>query len=295
MNQELQRNLAAEVKRRKHGRSMTNADLGGQAGVDGATISRLENDKSNVTLDVAAKVSKVLNIRLQDLRKSAPQTFATDAGDRQAARRVSSEDVQLLLDLKGQNPAACDELFVRWLATTLKRVAGIESSSPPAAMLQEQLRLIHADHEVLDYGIRYPRGRELLLLTESYRLGGVLSQEDFALLLSVIPSQSQYFDELDRQGRDALMRLQANKPERVLLIEVERIGDILQIDLLGMYWSTLGLLDRRPDERSDRDALERGRLISLFVLLTGWLQETAEAGEDWLGEVRGELAARQPA
>ncbi len=188
-----------------------------------------------------------------------------------------------------------DELLARWLGTVLDRVTEQESGGPPAAGLQEQLRLIQADHKVLDYDIRYPRGRELSLLTDSFRLGGSLSQDGFVLLLSAIHSQSPYVDDLDRQGRESLRRLQPNTLDRVRLLDVERVGDILHLDLLGMYWSTLGLGDWMPGERSAREAYERGRLISLFVLLTGWLQETAEAGEDWLGEVRRELAARQPA
>lgn len=293
MDHDLQKALAAEVRRRRHARSMTTVELGEQASVDGTTVSRLENEKSQVTLDVAAKVSRALGIRLQDLRVSATAGFADATVGRSARSGVSSSDVDLLLTLYRQDPMAVEELFVRWLGTILDRVALSKRDSPPTATLQEQLRLIQADHEVLNYDIRYPRGRELSLLTEGYRLGGVLSQEDFSLLLSVIQSQSAYLDDLDRQGRDTLIRLQANMWDRVRMIDVERIGDILHLDLLGMYWSTLGLGDRLPGERTDREVHQRGRVISMFVLLTGWLEETAGASEDWLSEVRRDLEARQ--
>jgi len=293
MDHDLQKALAAEVRRRRHARSMTTVELGEQASVDGTTVSRLENEKSQVTLDVAAKVSRALGIRLQDLRVSATPGFADTTVGRSARSGVSSSDVDLLLTLYRQDPMAVEELFARWLGTILDRVALSKRDSPPTATLQEQLRLIQADHEVLNYDIRYPRGRELSLLTEGYRLGGVLSQEDFSLLLSVIQSQSAYLDDLDRQGRDTLIRLQANMWDRVRMIDVERIGDILHLDLLGMYWSTLGLGDRLPGERTDREVHQRGRVISMFVLLTGWLAETAGASADWLSEVRRDLEARQ--
>lgn len=295
MDHDLQKALAAEVRRRRHARSMTTVDLGEQASVDGTTISRLENEKSQVTLDVAAKVSRALGIRLQDLRMSDTPIIANTAVDESARYGISSSDVDLLLTLYRQDPAAVDELFARWLGDILDRVALTKRDIPPPAMLQEQLRLIQADHDVLDYDIRYPRGRELSLLVEGYRLGGVLSKEDLSLLLSVIQSQSAYLDDLDRQGRDTLIRLQANMWDRVRLIDVERIGDILHLDLLGMYWSTLGLGDRFSGESDEREVHQRGRLISMFVLLTAWLEETSGAGEDWLSEVRRDLEARQTA
>lgn len=261
-------------------RNMTTAELAQLVDVDASTISRAENARGEVTFDVAMKLAHVVGLtglatqeNLVIHEASVPDRI--NASTRPSLKyRWPEEEVVILVRWFSVEPQEVEAYIATWLNLLFRR--NVETKRSDRLQAQpftavDAGRLLGLDG-VVRAAIADPPLDVIDLVCEIYRLAAVLSSDQMNKLLAAIAEDAILWDKLDRRSRETLRRLQSGLTERMKLTDVLKLSELIQIDLVDMYFS---VDDSRPvsvdAERVDPNAVKR-ELVSLLVTLTGWAQ-----------------------
>ena len=272
--------------------ALSGDQLSSRSGVDAATISRTENGISQVTLDSAIRICRALSISLSDLvaglsANTAPSKAAgANAVEVVAPRDLSGQDAIALHKLFKISSSAGKELLAYWANSIMEGLSASGQSTQAFTLSNRDIDVILSTNPAFRFKVRYPEGDRLWAIQTIYRLGGELGQGDISLLLLAITDEPSLYQPLDEKNRELLRRLHSGTPDRVRLVEVMTLQELLKLDFLGMYDSVEGLVQKHK-------STTQARVISLFVALCSWLRSLDKGDSQWLATVRRDIELKQ--
>jgi transcriptional regulator with XRE-family HTH domain len=319
MNKEL--TFGRWIRERREQLGLTLQVLVERSGVGMATISRIENERSQVMLSTAVRLCETLEATAKDL-VLALQGRNDLSGLEQVKSAIygrnvlTPEDVRVFLRFSTQEPQKGRDLLARLLPKFFDHpdtsegyyVTGqleyhargdIEIDSNTDRLLAT---LLIVGSSIYQFSLKYPRLMNAETILKIYNQGGMLIPMDVETYIQKIPSKISGA-KLDFHLESVLSRIRTGTVERIKLVDVLLLDEKLGKDgeILGMYWSLSKYFDKILHHESGEygwdymsdipgeKIQEYTKLASLLITASRWLQHSNWEETSWLDNLRLEL------
>ena len=307
-------NLGVWLKQLRCERGLNLETLAAQTGVEASTISRIENERTQATLDTTVRLCEALGATAADLlqavqgRKLAPRAPLGKS-------RLSPNAVLLMADVDAfvaffhVNP----KRSCRLLSDLLNQVAQLQSDNEVEQRKREILPFAPEDMERLlaisplyRFELQYPLHLEAAMILEIGRQGGVLTPTDVGLYLQQVRRKKKVtlvgLEGAVQLSASVLSRLEGGSVDRVKLMDALTLDQELgeKGNLLILYWSAskFSAKSMHSSPKPGTPALSRagwteqeGRLADALILACRWLQYLSPRSVSWLTDLRREVSA----
>ena len=284
--------LGEKLRNRRKALALSMDQLNAMVGVDIATISRVENDSIQLTLDTAIQLSRGLRIPLTELVK-VPRTqppMPTESSVNALPRQVSSEDAAAFVLLFQTNQQQAKDLVVRWLNKLIMHINDTGDDPVSKEFLHHFAVFVLVKHNPLHLMLGLPANRAMVVVPMIYQLGGHVIHGDVQLLLEEISYDRKILQRLDRQGKEILRRLQSHTRDRIRLDDLAKLETQLQLDLIGILAVAERVSANDFDTTQERQfSPEKAQLLSLFVKIACWFSFLESDSNEWLQLMRSEI------
>jgi transcriptional regulator with XRE-family HTH domain len=309
--------LGAWLKKLRHARGLTLETLAAQTGVEASTLSRIENDRTQATLDTTVRLCEALGTTAVDLlqalqgRKAAPRL--PQGKSRLASGAVlSMEDVDAFVAFFHAHPKDC----LRALSDLLNQVTKLQSSQGVEPIERETPRFspeaierLLAISPLYRFELRYPSNLEAAVILEIGRQGGVLTPTDVGIYLQQARRKKKVtlvgLEGAVQLSASVLSRLEGGSVDRVKLLEALTLDQALgeKGNLLMLYWSASKFSAKSAPaspKPGPLDVTQAGwteqeyRLADTLILAGRWLQYLSPGNTSWLSDLRSELKVASP-
>jgi transcriptional regulator with XRE-family HTH domain len=315
--QERAMNLGAWLRQLRRERGLNLETLAAQTDVEASTISRIENEQTQATLDTTVRLCEALGVTAADLgqaiqgRKFAPHSprgrhrLPPDAV-------LVMEDVDAFVAFFHANPQRSGRL----LADLLNQVAHLQAGQGVEKLQRELPLFAPEDIERLiafsplyRFELQYPPHLEAAMILEIGRLGGVLTPTDVGMYLQQARRKKKVtlvgLEGAVQVSASVLSRLEGGSVDRVKLMEALALDEALgeKGNLLTLYWSASkfsGKSVRYSPKLGPPVVLRAGwteqesRLVDALILTCRWLQCLTPGNAAWLTDLRRELKVSSP-
>lgn len=283
--------------------------LATRAGVDTATVSRIESGQSQPTLETVIRLTTALGCE--------PGVVQGDLLGQPAGRRAEP-------DLTSPSRAACPYLtladvdaFVawlrrdRWAAKQLLANLAYEAETRARNQGPSAVSLIPPDLDRLAYAsplfrfeVQYPRNLAAGEILEVGRAGGVLTPADIGQYLRAAREEKGLtLSGLGRQtgiSASTLSRFEMGVTDRAKLDDVLRLDKTLRASgaILELFWRSAEFVARAGNEgrlAEEAWADHERALANVLVVTARWLQATGATKPTWLKSLRRSLPPVVPA
>jgi transcriptional regulator with XRE-family HTH domain len=308
-------NLGAWLRQLRREQGLNLETLAVQTGVEASTISRIENERTQATLDTAVRLCEALGATAADLvqalqgRKIAPRA---PRGRRQTAPTVvlTMRDVDAFVAFFQANPKRSCRLLSNLLNQVTQKQVGKEVEKlrweiPPFA--PEDVERLIACSPLYRFELQYPPLLEADKLLELGQLGGVLTPTDVGMYLQQARRKKRVtlagLEGAVQLSASVLSRLESGSVDRVKLMEALTLDEALGEDgnLLTLYWSA-SKFSGKSAGYSPKPGLpaalhqvgwteQESRLVDALILTCRWLQYLSPGNTSWLTDLRHELKA----
>jgi transcriptional regulator with XRE-family HTH domain len=257
--------------------------LAERSNVEASTISRLENARTQITLQTAIRLCEGLGMTVEDLlqvvygNRSVP-----DDREKPYEKPLVPKlrDVEQFLTDFHQD----EELGKLWLSYLLNKIASMSSSESKGdekvtflLFVPEDIQKLLLNMPLYRFEIQYPPTITSKDILSIYRLGGVLSLTDIGEYIKKLRRERQVtLDQMEEKVKlspSILSRLEAGFTEQIKLSDVLLLDQQLGQEgiLLSMYWEAYNWYERVIGNRA-ASAGQDLKLIMLFIIVCRWLQ-----------------------
>ncbi len=302
--------ILAERQRRR----LQAGGLASRCGVNVGTVSRVERDLVEPTLEIALRLCAGLDLALSDyVRAAAPEVLPRAsrrlswAGPDQAV--LSAVDVAGFVSLSGRHWKSAQRLF----EDLLDRIQAVRPG------IRREVRHSLAEHLLdfwdddrsgflpglmpYDYDLEYPPDEDGDRAIRLHRLGGLLTYHDVGLYLRHARLDRSLtlagLEEAAGISDSVVNRLESGSLEKIKLASLVQLDEQLACrgELLALSWRAaefhsglmLRWVEARRARRAGWDRLEFRTALQL-VKASRWLDDPTPDGASWLEELRVALA-----
>ncbi len=278
-------------------------------GVDGSTISRIEQARSQVTVLTAVRICEGVEAAPADLlcamRGERPK-WARGQTDIHEDVVITIKDLEALLCfLRCHWEEGC-----RFLTSLLNRIAaaskdeGRVQGETVLLIVPEDIEKLLADSRLYHFKVHYPEEMKAEEIWKIYLAGGALSLVDIGVYLRQARHTRRVtlsgLEESGKLSASVLSRLEGGTLERVKLIDVLTLDEQLGQEgkILAMYWRACTLMEmvvrvRKRDslagvlmpaalERIEQDL----KVVELFLTICRWFSCLSAPNDTWVREMR---------
>jgi transcriptional regulator with XRE-family HTH domain len=277
------------IRDRRLGRALTVRALAEKSGVDPGTISRIENGVTEITLSSGIKLAEALGIELNELVPdsiSDGRTIRDLASGYSVGLLVPKEIVDAFVDLHRRNEASAMNLLANWLNQIAQRQLELGIVDRTIGFDAQIVQWLLVRQDLFRFKIRLPRQCIGWVVPNIYALGGKIGRGDLKLYLAAISEDSQRYDNLGRQSKDILRRLQSETPNRLRLIDIVSLEEELGIDLVNMYWMVESEEGVRAARGNDH---YKALLIALCVTICAWYAALGIEDGRWIEKLSEDI------
>ena len=317
MNKEL--TFGRWIRERREQLGLTLQVLVKRSGVGMATISRIENEHSQVMLSTAVRLCEALGATAKDLvfamqgRKDLPGLEQVRSA-MYGKNVLTPEDIRAFLRFSTQKPQKGRDLLARLLPKifdhpdTSERyyITGqLENHAREDIKIDSNTdrllaTLLIIGSSIYQFSLNYPHSMNAETTLKIYNQGGMLIPMDVETYIQKISSKIPGA-KLDDHLESVLSRISTATVERIKLVDVLLLDEKLGKDgeILGMYWSLSKYFDQilhhMPPAQGDWDFLEvisgeqireDTKLASLLITTSRWFQYSNWEETSWLDNLR---------
>src|SRR5260370_27511004 len=278
--------------------------LAEQSGVEVSTISRVENERTQVTLLIAIRFCEGLGATVSDvLTVVCGERMFSDAQEpmTEADAIPTEDDVERFLNYLHSH---IEEGWA-WLTSLLNRIVSMTGSTERTADVSQlfvpgHIQKLLIDSPVYRFEIQYPStitANDILVI---YQHAGMLNLSDVSEYSKKLRREKQ----VTRARLEQVAKLSPNVLSRLEspVIEQIKLADVLMLDeqlgqggtLLSMYWKVYSFYEKLV-RRDGPSADQEMKLASIFITICRWLQFTNRQDISWMSNVRSyeKMAFRQ--
>ncbi len=278
--------------------------LAEQSGVEVSTISRVENERTQVTLLIAIRLCEGLGATVSDvLTVVCGERMFSDAQEpmTEADAIPTEDDVERFLNYLHSHT----EEGWAWLTSLLNRIVSMTGSTERTADVSQlfvpgHIQKLLIDSPVYRFEIQYPStitANDILVI---YQHAGMLNLSDVSEYSKKLRREKQVtrarLEQVAKLSPSVLSRLESP------VIEQIKLADVLMLDeqlgqggtLLSMYWKVYSFYEKLV-RRDGPSADQEMKLASIFITICRWLQFTNRQDISWMSNVRSyeKMAFRQ--
>lgn len=308
-------NIGPWIRQKRAELGLDQKTLAQQARLDASTLSRLEHEKTALTVGSGICIAQALEINLSALYKvmADQPDFEIPAPLRETMSPcLTRHDVFRWEQFCHQNQAVARTFFCRWL-NQIQQLEDKELTSVQmmAALKPEDIDKLLARSRLYAMELKYPAFIKPETILEIYRQGGVLLREDafifvraelIRLKISLARNENAFPVSILTQLR------YADSARKIKLGDLIRLDDRCgaQGDLVGLCLKAMEfdmvvvtspakpiIFINRPSDWQNIDRFQWGHLL---VLTSRWV-ECRRRGDnflpDWLAEVRALMSGEQ--
>jgi transcriptional regulator with XRE-family HTH domain len=306
------------VQERRAERGLDVRTFAAQTGVDVGTISRIENARTQVTLNTAVQICEGIGASLTDLLEALlGKHFPTLEQQPPSEEKVmpTIRDAEAFLAYAHRDQHAC----YSWLAHLLNSVDTLDGISIRNKRKRVEGLFVSEDiHKLLHnppfyrFELQYPGELRAETIWNIYREGGLLTYTDIGASIKHIRREKQVtlarLEGSVKISASVLSNLESGSIERIRLIDVLTLDQQLAQEgkIIAMYWS-VGRFhqklvcqqqqdgDTRRGEAVSQDEIEQdAKLITMFTTICRWLQVVNGDTTSWIEELRTQLRQLNP-
>jgi transcriptional regulator with XRE-family HTH domain len=288
-----------------------------QTGVDVGTISRIENTRTQATLNTAVQICEGIGTSLTDLLEALLGKCFPDLEQQPPSEeRVmpSLRDAEAFLAYAHQDQQAC----YSWLAHLLNRVAALVDITignirkrGSGLFVPEDIQKLLLNLPLYRFELQYPGELRAETIWNTYREGGLLTYSDIGAAIKHVRREKQVtlvrLEGSVNISASVLSNLESGSIERIRLIDLLTLDQQLAQEgkIIAMYWSVVRFLqklvcqrqagDTRHGETASLDDKEQDtKLITIFTTICRWLQVVNGETTSWIEELRTQLRQLNP-
>ncbi len=271
--------------------------LAEQSGVEASTISRVENERTQVTLLIAIRLCEGLGVSVSDVLTEV-YGVRTLKSTQEEITRISTlptmNDVEQFLHYFRNHK---DEAR-NWLTELLNKISLLDESAERTLRPHmsrffgpEDIQKLLFDSPVYRFEIQYPSTISASDILFMYEQDAMLTLTDIAEFISKLRREKQVTLAKLEQGakisQNMLSRLESSFIEQIKLADVVMLDEQLGQGgtLLKMYWSVYSFylkLVRRSASSADQEM----KLAAIFIIICRWLQFVNSKDDSWMKNVR---------
>lgn len=288
-------NFGNFIRQLRQERSIDIKTLSLETGVEISTISRVENERTQVTLSVALRLCDGLEVTVTDLFEALRERHVSVStkewiheDERTSIPTVSDIETFLLYyhtnKQKGRG----------WLSDLLNSVALLrrtestseENFSP--LFVPEDIQKLLFDSPMYRFEIQYPSRITAENILEMYQDGGVLTLFDLGEYIKRVRREKHitlaHLENSASVSASVLSRLESGSIEQLKLIDVLALDEQLEQEgkLLAMYWSVYRFNENVTRKYTESDL----KLAYIFILTCRWFQAMSPNDSAWISAIR---------
>lgn len=305
-------NFGTWLKKMRHRQGLSLENLATQTGVEASTISRIESEQTQATLDTAVRLCEALGTTSVDLLQALlgrkfPPSVSRSSSSLSPDLVLTMEDVDAFIALAAANPKGC----CRLLSDLLNQAAQMHSDRDAEKLKPQLSHLAPEDiarllviSPLFRFQLHYPPGIEADMILDICRHGGALTGKDVGVYLQHARRKKKVtlvgLEDAVQLSASVLSRMETGAVERVKLMDVLALDQAFgeKGNLWAMYWDAT-----RFKAKSTRHLPKQGapalpparwteqeyRLAEALVIACRWLQYLGPGNYSWIGELRREL------
>lgn len=293
------------VRRKRKERNYTLEVLAEKVGVDAATISRLENQMSDVTLRTASRICIGLGLHLSAFAREWYKK--TTAANREIYRpyvwetlypgydpaTINSSEISNFLHLYLEDTSNTKELLLNSLNRAAQRTHKKGSDSNSTFTLVDIERFLEPS-TLYHFELKYPPSELGDTVKYIYWNGGTITQSDYEIYIRSVRGIASKNRVLNRKSKGLLDRLQIGFDDRVQMLDLIYLDDRLGEDVLGVYWSMVNFGQLPPLGYFDKAhgllmTPTLAAIVKLLVTIDRWLRHFDNEYQEWLDELRKKI------
>jgi len=301
------------VQERRAERGLDLRAFAAQTGIDFGTISRIENARTQVTLNTAVQICEGIGASVTDLLEALLGRHFADLEQQPPFKeRVMPTvgDVEAFLAYAHAEQQAC----YSWLAHLLDRVAVQTGDSKRSGwkrgsglFVAEDIQKLLLDARFYRFELQYPGELEAETIWNSYREGSLPTFTDIGAYIKHVRREKQVtlarLEDSVKISASVLSNFESGSIERIRLVDVLTLDQQLAQEgkIIAMYWSVCKFNRRlvcqqqqdghmRRVEASSPDEIEQDmKLITVFTTICRWLQVFNQGDTSWIYELGAQL------
>lgn len=265
--------------------------LARQIGVEASTISRVENTRTQVTLNTAIRICEGLGVTGIDLLNAVQGKHILYQEKNGPADKAipTIEDVETFLLSLQANPSSGYQI----LSDLLNKVISpsdvdteVLPKNYPGNFNPEDLHRLLFLSPIYQLEVQYPSDIRSENILSIYEQNGALTLIDIGMYLKKLRREKQVtlasLESTAKISTNVLSRLETGSLEQIRLADILNIDEQLEQEgiLLLMYWRAYRLNDllsrfgtRKADQRSSLTPEQYEKLAYAFITLHRWLQQ----------------------
>jgi len=268
-----------------------------QSGVEASTISRVENERTQVTLLIAIRLCDGLRVTVSDVLSEVYGVTARKSTHEevpQMSLAPTMEDVEEFLRYFHEQK---DEAR-KWLIDLLNKASlqyehtedAVNPTQPRFFGLEDIHKLLFAS-PFYRFELQYPPSLTTNDILTFHREGAMLTLTDIAEFTRKLRREKQVtlakLEQDAKISQNMLSRLESSFIEQIKLADVFMLDEVLKQEgtLLKMYWSVYSFyqnLLRRSPSTADQEM----KLASIFIIICRWLQIVSPRDDSWMKQRR---------
>lgn len=272
-------------------------------GVDGSTISRIENLHTQPTLATVLRLCEGYGLALGDMIPALvgkEVTAELDVPQSDTDRHVLTiTDTVNFIQLVGTADTV-SELLAESISIIAKHQAHAQRQPVPPPLIAADISKMLSHSEVYQLTLNYPGNLTAEMLEQVYSAGGVMTFQDVgAYVRAARQSRSTTLSALEEKTRSSasvLSRIETGTLERVKLGDVLSLNKTLTPDsnlVLAMFWQAAQLYDAlRFQVKIDEQSVRALDVAEVLVIVYRWWQQLGLDGNTWLTQLRKVIYSR---
>jgi transcriptional regulator with XRE-family HTH domain len=276
-------------------------------GVDASTISRIENQKTQATLDTVIRICDGLEIDFTYLIRELMGTKEIPTVDYFRPQNeirfptIDYFDLDRFLDRFRQSSDWGCHFLAQWITQVAANQAKEDGLAPPPPITDTDIAHMLTKSSVYEFRLHYPA--EHLFAEDIFRIfqnGGVLIFADVGSYVREIRrARNTTLASLHKsteRSTSVLSRVETGALERIKLDDVLAVNEQLsgQNEILGMFWAAAqGHVDSQGVIKIGDWIARAYDLTILFVTLCRWLYVQNRNDTNWVRQITDELATSQ--
>lgn len=295
-------NFGPWIRDIRHRQEIDLITLAQKTGLTGATISRVETERSLATLYTAIRICDGLGVTLADLiqvLRNIPVPPFLKQGQGMPEKVLTIDDVKAFVKFYSKSQQQGHSLLINLTQQLDNLQTNKQGNTTTKVPTADSVDKVLSDLAAIRT-LPYPTEIEANKIFETFRLGGALTPTDVGLYVKNVRQEKGTslvkLEELVGISDSMLSRLETGLIESVKLTEVLKLDEALgKGEILAMYWRAAQLdaqvIHRRPrrgDPLTPPYGWTEKKFTVAFVLITlcRWLQHLNWGETSWLDELR---------
>lgn len=306
------------VQERRVERGIDVRTFAARTGVDVGTISRIENERTQVTLKTAVQICEGIGVPLSDLLKALLGKFFPSLEQQSPSETKvmpTIRDAEAFLAYAHQDQRAC----YSWLAHLLNGIAasgGLSTENKRKRGLRifvpEDIQKLLLNHSLYRFELQYPDNLGAEQIWNIYKEGGLLTYTDVGSAIKHVRRKKHVtlarLEDSVKISASVLSNLESGSIERIRLIDVLTLDQQLAQEgkIIAMYWSAcrshqqLICLQQSDGGAGSGEAAslfeqeQDMKLIAIYTTICRWLEVVNEDTFSWIEQLRTQLRQLNP-